>query len=140
MSVFESFLYVETNSSTFGGGDVKWQVRFVVTCWQLWKRRCSLLLDEYYVEKEDIRVLCARLTDVYIAGSNDYMPSPLPTSAANLDNLEAVRILQHHFVALSDHALVFAIRQLVSHVWELEFKHIHRSANGVADGLARLAR
>ncbi|KAK8503873.1 hypothetical protein V6N12_019044 [Hibiscus sabdariffa] len=54
--------------------------------------------------------------------------------------MEAVRILQHQSDALSDHVLVSAILQLLSRAWDLEFKNIHRSSNGVADGLARLAR
>ncbi|KAK9027642.1 hypothetical protein V6N11_067467 [Hibiscus sabdariffa] len=52
--------------------------------------------------------------------------------------MEAARILQHQSDALSDHALVSALRQLLSHDWDLEFKHIHCSTNGVADGLACL--
>ncbi|KAK9041959.1 hypothetical protein V6N11_017045 [Hibiscus sabdariffa] len=85
------------NSSAFGGGDDKWQVRFAVTCWQLWKRRCSLLLDEHYVEKDDISVLCARLTDVYTTGSNSIMPSPLSTSAAILGRIASRNMDSRHF-------------------------------------------
>ncbi|KAL4386195.1 hypothetical protein GQ457_09G008270 [Hibiscus cannabinus] len=56
------------------------------------------------------------------------------------DNLEASRIMTGVSGALVDNSLVIAIRNLLSFNWEVEVHHIGRSANGVADSLARMYR
>ncbi|KAK8561594.1 hypothetical protein V6N12_048658 [Hibiscus sabdariffa] len=44
-----------------------WHVRFSVICWQLWKRRCNLLFNDLYVERDDFLDSCSRLASEYIA-------------------------------------------------------------------------
>ncbi|KAL4278978.1 hypothetical protein GQ457_03G027870 [Hibiscus cannabinus] len=56
------------------------------------------------------------------------------------DNLEASRIVTGISRALVDHSLVGAICTQLSLNWEVEICHIGRTANGVADSLANLAR
>ncbi|KAK8590121.1 hypothetical protein V6N12_024504 [Hibiscus sabdariffa] len=62
-------------TSKYGGNDEKWQVRFAVVCWQLWKRCCNMLFDEDFVEREDFIVHCSCLTEEYIACLDNNAPS-----------------------------------------------------------------
>ncbi|KAL4340929.1 hypothetical protein GQ457_08G016820 [Hibiscus cannabinus] len=56
------------------------------------------------------------------------------------DNLEASKIVTGGSVTLVDNSLVIAICNLLSYNWEVEVRYIVRSANGVADSLARMFR
>ncbi|KAL4312018.1 hypothetical protein GQ457_01G052780 [Hibiscus cannabinus] len=56
------------------------------------------------------------------------------------NNLEASRIMTGVSGALVDNSLVIVIRNLLSFNWGVKVRHIGRSANGVADSLARLYR
>ncbi|KAK8565419.1 hypothetical protein V6N12_058982 [Hibiscus sabdariffa] len=44
-----------------------WDVLFPMICWQLWKRRCSILLDANYNDLEDLLLLSFRLADEFVA-------------------------------------------------------------------------
>ncbi|KAE8698172.1 hypothetical protein F3Y22_tig00110602pilonHSYRG00285 [Hibiscus syriacus] len=36
---------------------------FIIVCWKLWKRRCSILLDSAYVEQTDFLAECFRFKE-----------------------------------------------------------------------------
>ncbi|KAL4351495.1 hypothetical protein GQ457_06G009470 [Hibiscus cannabinus] len=42
---FQEWLHQNLFGVTFMDDDEKWHIRFLILCWLLWKRRCSLLLD-----------------------------------------------------------------------------------------------
>ncbi|KAK9011297.1 hypothetical protein V6N11_044149 [Hibiscus sabdariffa] len=52
-------------SSRFGE-DERWSICFAMTCWQLWKRRCSLVFSDNYVDH------CIRLAHEYHTSLNQY--------------------------------------------------------------------
>ncbi|KAK8993937.1 hypothetical protein V6N11_008149 [Hibiscus sabdariffa] len=60
------------------------KVHFAVTCWQLWKRRCSLLFNDCYVERDVFVDHCARLMIEYTDCQDDHNTRPIPVNAAYL--------------------------------------------------------
>ncbi|KAK8532502.1 hypothetical protein V6N12_053942 [Hibiscus sabdariffa] len=89
-----------------------WPSYFAVTCWQLWKRRCSLLFNEDYVEKIEVET----------------------------DNVEVARILDRTSNVFSENAMALSIGALLTLDWDIVTRHIPRTVNGVADRLAKLSR
>ncbi|KAK8476595.1 hypothetical protein V6N11_068430 [Hibiscus sabdariffa] len=47
-----------------------WVEFFMVTCWMLWKHRCSLIMDENYVFRGDFLLCCERLAKEYMTKCN----------------------------------------------------------------------
>ncbi|KAK8504438.1 hypothetical protein V6N12_030534 [Hibiscus sabdariffa] len=66
---FKEWVLASINSQGFcSRGDAAWPVRFVVFCWLIWKRRCSLLLDDRYVERWDFVTHGLCLATEFIGG------------------------------------------------------------------------
>ncbi|KAL4326271.1 hypothetical protein GQ457_11G005490 [Hibiscus cannabinus] len=53
------------SKTEFGGNDSMWDICFATICWQLWKRRCSVLLDRNYVDRGGLLDHCLYLADLY---------------------------------------------------------------------------
>ncbi|KAK9044021.1 hypothetical protein V6N11_072344 [Hibiscus sabdariffa] len=53
------------SKTEFGGNDSMWDICFATICWQLWKRRCSLLFDRNYVDRGGLLDHCLYLADLY---------------------------------------------------------------------------
>ncbi|KAL4311976.1 hypothetical protein GQ457_01G025270 [Hibiscus cannabinus] len=194
-----------------------WPSYFAVTCWQLWKRRCSLLFNENYVEKVNFVDHCIQLARAYhtpettnvspqitretrrkwscptlgwiklnVDGAMDLRDgsatiggvirddqgnwifgfsksvgicSVLTTELwailvglrhvwrlgfrkieVETDNVEVARILDRTSNVFSENAMALSIGALLTLDWDIVTRHIPRTANGVADRLAKLSR
>ncbi|KAL4319850.1 hypothetical protein GQ457_18G018210 [Hibiscus cannabinus] len=194
-----------------------WPSYFAVTCWQLWKRRCSLLFNENYVEKVNFVDHCIQLARAYhtpettnvspqitretrrkwscptlgwiklnVDGAMDLRDgsatiggvirddqgnwifgflksvgicSVLTTELwailvglrhvwrlgfrkieVETDNVEVARILDRTSNVFSENAMALSIGTLLTLDWDIVTRHIPRTANGVADRLAKLSR
>ncbi|KAK9006758.1 hypothetical protein V6N11_019092 [Hibiscus sabdariffa] len=49
--------------NSFFTNDESWQIRFIITCWLIWKRRCSLLLAPTMGVLEDITSRCNQMVE-----------------------------------------------------------------------------
>ncbi|KAK9020066.1 hypothetical protein V6N11_054560 [Hibiscus sabdariffa] len=95
-----------------------WPTKFAVTCWQLWKQRCNLLFNENHVDKENFVDLCLRLAREY-------------------ENFKEQTNAMHNVSRTTE--TLWKCPQL-GWIKEIIARHISRSANGVADNLAKLNR
>ncbi|KAK9004304.1 hypothetical protein V6N11_002106 [Hibiscus sabdariffa] len=110
-----------------------WPSCFAVTCWQLWKRRCSLLFNEDYVEK-------VNFVDHFLVGLRHVWRLGFRKIEVETDNVEVARILDRTSNVFSENAMALSIRALLTLDWDIVTRHIPRTANGVADRLTKLSR
>ncbi|KAK8637446.1 hypothetical protein V6N13_064865 [Hibiscus sabdariffa] len=97
----------------------RWEARFAVFCWLLWKDRCSPVLGSDYNPKDDILFRGNRLVDECIQGAaNKFQTSP----------------------SLSSTGLVASILRLTEYDWELVIRHVPREGNALADMLSKWGR
>ncbi|KAK8600341.1 hypothetical protein V6N12_050197 [Hibiscus sabdariffa] len=125
----------------YGINDDKWPIRFVVVYLQLWKRRCSLLLDDKFVEKKDFLTQCGRLmrslATVRSCSSSCVRSMKRCFTFGILDIRKQWWNRTRLYMVNS---LVFSIGQLLAREWDVISRHIGRMANNVTDGLARICR
>ncbi|KAK9042917.1 hypothetical protein V6N11_071270 [Hibiscus sabdariffa] len=109
-----------------------WPSYFAVTCWQLCKRRCSLLFNEDYVE--------VNFVDHFLIGLRHVWRLGFRKIEVETNNVEVARILDRTSNVFSKNAMALSIGALLTLDWDIVTRHIHRTANGVADRLAKLSR
>ncbi|KAK9041072.1 hypothetical protein V6N11_016195 [Hibiscus sabdariffa] len=126
----------------------RWEARFAVFCWLLWKDRCSAVLGSDYNPKVDILFRGNRLVDECIQGAaNKFQVSrheqpPTPHWCLPIPGWvkEVIQILQRTSPSLSSTGLVASILRLTEHNWELVIRHIPREGNALADSLSKWGR
>ncbi|KAK8556871.1 hypothetical protein V6N12_003262 [Hibiscus sabdariffa] len=126
----------------------RWEARFAVFCWLLWKDRCSPVLGSDYNPKDDILFRGNRLVDECIQGAaNKFQVShheqpPTPHWCLPIPGWvkEVIRILQQTSPSLSSTGLVASILRLTEYDWELVIRHVPREGNALADMLSKWGR
>ncbi|KAL4312666.1 hypothetical protein GQ457_01G024060 [Hibiscus cannabinus] len=142
---------------------------FAVTCWQLWKRRRSLLFNEDYVEKgygfegwigshwrvirddqgnwifgfsKSVGICSVLTTELWaiLFGLRHVWILGFRKIEVETDNVEVARILDRTSKVFSENAMALSIGSLLTLDWDIVTRHIPRTANGVADRLAKLSR
>ncbi|KAK9019230.1 hypothetical protein V6N11_053756 [Hibiscus sabdariffa] len=54
------------DSSDFARDGENWKEHFPVFCWMIWKHRSSLIFDESYVQRDDLRLCCEKLSAEFV--------------------------------------------------------------------------
>ncbi|KAK9040568.1 hypothetical protein V6N11_015714 [Hibiscus sabdariffa] len=126
--LFLDWLHFNLFDMSFYAEDGEWGVRFSITCWLLWKRRCRLLFDPDEGVMDDILRRGGRLVEDCSRASR-VVKGP-----------QAGQIITASSKALGGSAPVCSILRMLGKDWSVVVKHIGRGSNGVADRLAQRGR
>ncbi|KAK8547648.1 hypothetical protein V6N13_009053 [Hibiscus sabdariffa] len=152
---FPEWLRLNLFDKSFFTADAEWGVRFAITCWLLWKRRCRLLfesgegmMDEVLSHGGRLVEECSRASSVNTGAQAGRLRTSTWSKPhlgyrcveVESDCLDAVRIAMARSKTLDGSALVCSIHRLLSNDWSVVVSHVDRRSNGVADALARKGR
>ncbi|KAK9037431.1 hypothetical protein V6N11_022342 [Hibiscus sabdariffa] len=142
----------------------RWEARFAIFYWLLWKDRCSVVIGSDFNLKDDLLFRGNRLVEECFQGATNRLlvsrheqastPTwclPIPgwvkgnvdaSVNTNTDQaaIEVIRILQRSSPSLSSTGLVASIQCLTERPWELVIRHVPRSGNALADKLSKWGR
>ncbi|KAK9011299.1 hypothetical protein V6N11_044151 [Hibiscus sabdariffa] len=131
--VFHEWLGKNLFEGSFMTNDREWFTRFVILCWLLWKRWCSLLLDSEVGVLGDILMHGNRLVAECIRALSD---------------AKGIRVRRGSSLSWSSQrgaspplgTLVGSIKRLLGKDWRVVVKHVVHDSNRVADLLANKGR
>ncbi|KAK8626971.1 hypothetical protein V6N13_134600 [Hibiscus sabdariffa] len=131
---FPEWLRLNLFDKSFSTVDAERGVRFAITCWLLWKRRCRLLFESGEGMMDDVLSRGGRLVEECSRASS-------VNTGAQAGRLHtSTWIAMSRSKTLDGSALVCSIHRLLSNDWSVVVSHVDRRSNGVADALARKGR
>ncbi|KAK8652786.1 hypothetical protein V6N13_126811 [Hibiscus sabdariffa] len=147
--VFHEWLGKNLFEGSFMTNDREWFTRFVILCWLLWKRWCSLLLDSEVGVLGDILMHGNRLVAECIRALSDAKGIRVRRGSSLSWSSQRGASPPLGWVKLNVDAtlgcdggstLVGSIKRLLGKDWRVVVKHVVHDSNRVADLLANKGR
>ncbi|KAK8537849.1 hypothetical protein V6N12_043995 [Hibiscus sabdariffa] len=132
---FETWLMVNLRSQgQFVSDPTMWDYLFPTIYWLMWKRRCSTILDVYFVERDDILLVGDWIASDFCRVVATHVGTRLcGFSGHDLTHRGWSRPRPY---ALPGNALVDDVHEMLTQDWTVIIRQIPRDMNKVVDALA----